>query len=97
MLNVTPLAGYVVLEDLKETKAGGLSIVKTEDDKTGNKGRVIACGGQIKEQTASSLTIKNCPVEVDDVIVYKKYNYTEVDDYKIVGFEDIIAIIKTKK
>lgn len=95
--NIKALHGYVVILSKEEEKKIGNLIVEEKKAQTGEIGEVIDCGEERIDYTGNDRTIIKPPVSTGEVVVYKKYhdNPTEYENekYKIVAFEDIIAVI----
>lgn len=91
-MTIQPLAGYVLIKDKDFELAGGFIIPETNSDQR-VIGEVTAVGGDTEK--------KKCPVEVGDVIVYKKYSKDDFaiqgKPYRLVRFEDLVAIVKEDK
>jgi chaperonin GroES len=93
--NLTPLAGYVLVEPAKAQKqtASGIYLPDSTEEKP-QHGTVLAVGpaaiidGQKVE----------CPVKKGDQVLYKKWGGNEIEigdiQYQILKFEDLLAIVK---
>jgi chaperonin GroES len=92
---VTPLAGYVLVEPAAAAKqtASGLYLPDGGDEKP-QHGTVLACGGDAMEDGKAV----KCPVKVGDHVIYKKWGGNEFKvgetEYQILKFEDVLATIK---
>lgn len=93
-LNLTPTAGYILLEpqEAETTTASGIVLPDTVGEKP-QVGIVIAVGA---DEITDSGKVKKAPVKVGDKIVYKKWGGSEIKvegkEYLFVKFEDILAI-----
>ncbi len=95
-LNLTPSAGYIVIEQLEaEVKtASGIYLPEKAADKP-QQGTVIALGA---DDVSDHGVKKSAPAKVGDKVIYKKWGGNEVkidgQEYLFVKFEDILAILK---
>jgi chaperonin GroES len=95
-INIKPLMGYILVEPLTvETKTpGGLYIPETAQQEKPAQGIVVALGDPIYFDGKELLP----PVKLGDKVVYKKWGGDELKvgnvEYKIVKFEDLMAIIE---
>ncbi len=93
-LNLTPTAGYILLEPQEaETKtASGIVLPDTAGEKP-QVGTVIAVGA---DEVTDSGKVKKAPVKTGDKIVYKKWGGSEIKvegkEYLFVKFEDVLAV-----
>lgn len=94
-----PLPGYVLIEPVKveEVSAGGIYLALTGTEKQ-PVGTVVSVGETWI--TESGATIK-CPVKVGDKVLLKKWgsddfklSITSKEEYQIVKFDAILAILK---
>lgn len=94
-----PLPGYVLVEPVKieEKTAGGIYLALSGTEKQ-PVGTVISIGDAWV--TESGATIK-CPVKVGDKVLLKKWggdefklSITSKEEYQIVKFDGILAILK---
>lgn len=97
-LGLRPLAGYILVlpsESETQTKSGIVLPESTQEKPT--QGEVVAVGD---EMVIEGKTI-SCPVSVGDVVMYKKWGGDEVKvggvEYKIVKFEDLMAVVESVK
>jgi chaperonin GroES len=96
-LNLTPSAGYLVIEPLEaETKtASGIYLPDSAGEKP-QKGKVVAVG---KDETTEKGTKVKAPAKVGDIVIYKKWGGNEVKvdgvEYLFSKFEDILAIVRS--
>ena len=96
-LNLTPTAGYILLEPQEaETKtASGIVLPDTAGEKP-QVGTVIAVGAA---EVTDSGKVKKAPVKAGDKIVYKKWGGSEIKvegkEYLFVKFEDVLAVQTT--
>lgn len=94
-LNLTPTAGYVILEPAQATKktASGIYLPESSDEKP-QMGKVLAVGA---EQVVDGAKVAS-PAKVGDTVVYKKWGGNEVKldgtEYLFAKFEDILAVVK---
>ncbi len=92
--NIKPVAGYLLVEPLKQEKttASGIVLPESHEEKP-QSGKVIAIGDPIYDDGRQVL----CPVKVNDVIVYKEWGGKEYKDgdtnLLILKFEDVMATI----
>ena len=107
-----PLAGYVLVEPTQpeEKTASGIILPSSGDEKP-QYGTVLACGenGCVyddcdctdKKSKKNNTRSCECPVTVGDLVVYKKWGGNEVIindvEYQFLKFEDVLAVIKSKK
>lgn len=93
-INLTPTAGYIILEPLKaETRtASGIYLPEAATEKP-QKAKVLAVGGA---ELLDSGAKKESPVKVGDTVIYKKWGTNDVKldgrELLFVKFEDILAI-----
>ena len=94
-LNITPTAGYVLIEPVEASKKteSGIYLPESSDEKP-QEGVVLAVGD---EQITESGTKIKSPVKVGDKVIYKKWGGSEVKvgakEYLFSKFEDILAIV----
>lgn len=94
--NITPLAGYVLVEPSKaENKtASGLYLPENSQEKP-QHGTVLAVGGSVWESGVKEIA---APVKVGQTVIYKKWggNDFKIGDveYQFLKFEDVLAVIK---
>lgn len=94
IMNIKPLAGYVLIEPApKETKtASGIVLPESADEKP-QEGKVLAVGDELVEDGK----IVKCPVAVGDKVVYKKWGGNEIKvegkELLLTKFEDLMAIV----
>ena len=95
-IGIRPLAGYLLVEPLAaESKtAGGLYLPETAQEKP-VEGMVVAVGPDIYLDNGRVIM---SPVQVGQKVVYKKWGADELKvngkEYKIVKFEDLMAVIE---
>jgi len=93
-LNLTPAAGYVLIEPLgAQTKtASGIYLPDSASEKP-QKGKVLAVGA---DEITDSGAKRSAPAKTGDVVVYKKWGGNEVKiegkEYLFSKFEDILAV-----
>ncbi len=94
-----PLPGYVLIEPTKveEVTAGGIYLALSGTEKQ-PVGKVVSVGDTWI--TENGATIK-CPVKVGDMVLVKKWggdefklSITSKEEYQIVKFDGILAILK---
>ncbi|QQS39043.1 co-chaperone GroES [Candidatus Woesebacteria bacterium] len=94
-LNILPVAGHIIIQPLEaETKtSSGIYLPDNANEKP-QKGKVLAVGG---EEITDSGTVRKSPVQVGDVVIYKKWGGNEVKiegtEYLFAKFDDILAIV----
>ena len=94
-LNLSPTAGYLVIEPLEaETKtASGIYLPDSAGEKP-QKGKVVAVGPD--EITEKGIK-RTSPAKVGNTVIYKKWGGNEVKigsvDYLFSKFEDILAVV----
>ena len=87
-MKLKPLSGYVIIQPIseEETTSSGLLVAQTNKDRP-VKGKILAVGGSLKDEI--------CPVDVDDVVAYRKWSGDEIKvgekEYRVVKFGDVIA------
>lgn len=94
--NITPLAGYVVVEPVevqKQTSSG--IILSASTDEKPQVGVISAVSKEYVNEHGQTIT---CPVKVGDQVLYKKWGGNEVKadgkEIQILRFEDLIAKVK---
>ena len=90
---IKPLPGYILVEPIKEeTQQGGIYLTEDINDKP-CKGKVVVCG----DATYSDGKVIECPVNKNDVVIFKKWTNQEVKfegkDYLLVKFEELLATL----
>jgi chaperonin GroES len=94
--NITPLAGYVVVEPVEVQKqtSSGIILSASADEKP-QVGKVVAVSGEYTNEHGTKVT---CPVKVGDQVLYKKWGGNEVKadgkEIQVLRFEDLIAKVK---
>lgn len=93
--NLQPLAGYLLIEPLKQEKVTPSGILLTEShDEKPQSGKVLAVGAPIFDDGHEIV----CPVKVGDIVVYKEWGGKEYKDgdsnLLILKFEDLMAVLK---
>jgi chaperonin GroES len=96
-LAITPVAGHVVIEPQKSERTdSGLYIPSSEQEET-LLGTVISVGASVRVDYG----FKPSPVSVGDIALFKKYAGQSISlngkEYKVVNFDDIIAIIERRE
>jgi chaperonin GroES len=95
-LNLTPTAGYLIVEPLeaKDKTASGIYLPESAEEKP-QKGKVVAVGA---DEVTDSGTKRKSPAKVGDEVIYKKWGGSEVKidgvEYLFSKFEDILAVVK---
>jgi len=94
--NLQPLAGYLIVEPLKQEKATESGIILTEShEEKPQSGKVLAIGDEF---TTDYGIKKTSPVKVGDVVIYKEWGGKEYKEGEtnllILKFEDVMALIK---
>jgi len=95
-INVKPLGDRVLVEPVeeKEVKKGGIIIPDTAKEKP-TEGIIIALGTGKTDDDGKKIPFE---VKEGDTILMSKYGGTEIKigdkDYKILGSDDILAIVK---
>ena len=93
-LNLTPTAGYLLIEPIEkeEKTASGIYLPETSKEKP-LKGIVLAVGAP--EITDSGVK-KTSPVKVGDRVIYKQWGGSEVKiagkEYLFAKFDDVLAV-----
>ncbi len=91
---IKPLAGYALIkpEEAVEKTASGIYLPDNAQERPA-KGKVVAVGGPIIHPKHE----ENPQFSVGDIVIYKKWGGDEIkidgNEYKIVKFEDVMAII----
>lgn len=94
--NLQPLAGYLLVEPLKQEKttASGILLPESHEEKP-QSGKVLAVGDEFITDYGIK---KTSPVKVDDVVIYKEWGGKEYKDgntnLMILKFDDVMAVIK---
>ena len=94
-MNIKPLAGYALIEpnEAEERTASGIVLPDTAQEKPA-QGRVLAVGGPIKHPNHE----EKADFKPGDVVLYKKWGGDEIkfegNEFKLVKFEDVMAIIE---
>jgi chaperonin GroES len=95
--NIQPLAGYVLVKELESRSIGSIQLAGSEEN-ADNLAKVLKCGNDKVEELTGRSIFHKCPVKKGDVIVYKKFAYTEVnldgEKFRLVEFNDIIGIVE---
>ena len=97
-LNLTPTAGYLLIEPVEaETKtSSGIYLPDSTSEKP-VKGKVLAVG---EPEITDSGVKKTAPAKVGDIVIYKKWGGNEVKlggkEYLFAKFEDILAVETAK-
>lgn len=95
-VSVRPLTGYVLVEpSAAETKtASGLYLPDSAQEKPA-QGTVVAVGDVIVLESGKVI---GAPVKIGDKVIYKKWGGDEIKlngiEYKIVKFDDLMAVIE---
>ncbi len=95
-ISIKPLMGYILVEpsEAESKTASGIYLPETAKEKPA-QGKVVSVGEDFLLPNGQVL---RAPVKVGDVVVYKKWGGDEIKvhgaEYKIVKFEDLMAIIE---
>ena len=94
--NLQPLAGYLLVEPLKQEKVTPSGILLTEShEERPQSGKVLAIGDEFVTDYGIK---KTSPVKIGDVVVYKEWGGKEYKDgdtnLLILKFEDVMAVLK---
>lgn len=95
-VKIKPLMGYLLVEPQKqETKTmGGLYIPETASQERPAQGVVVSVGDPVVFDGREFAP----PVEVGMIVIYKKWGGEEIKyegkDYKLVKFDDLMAVIE---
>lgn len=94
-MNITPLAGYVIIEPQEQETKTASGIYLPDDAKQKMQyGKVIAVGADAM-QDGQKVT---SPVKKGDVVIYKQWGGTEIEidgnTYNFLKFEDLLGIMK---
>jgi len=94
--NLQPLAGYLLVEPLKQEKVTPSGILLTEShEEKPQSGKVLAIGDEFVTDYGIK---KTSPVKIGDVVVYKEWGGKEYKDgdtnLLILKFEDVMAVLK---
>lgn len=95
MTKIHPVAGYLLVQPLKQEKttASGILLPENHQDKP-QEGKVLAVGGAVFNDGREIVS----PVQVGDVVVYREWGGKEYKednvDLLLLKFDDIMAIIK---
>lgn len=80
--------------DSETTTASGILLPESTQEKP-TQGEVVAVGPAMVLEGGKTIA---CPVEVGDVVVYKKWGGDEIKvggvEYKLVKFEDLMAVLE---
>lgn len=94
-IQFAPTAGYILIEPQEiETKtASGLYLPENATQEKPQKGKVLANGGSIYQDSREIVS----PAKIGDTVIYKKWGANEVKEdnkeYLFVKFEDILAVV----
>ncbi len=97
-LNLKPLMGYLLVEpSAADTKTASGIILPESTQERPAQGKVLAIGNDL---VLANGMVVSAPVSVGDVVVYKKWGGDEIKmggvEYKLVKFEDLMAIVEDK-
>lgn len=87
---IRPMPGYILIEpaEAESTTTSGIILPETAWERP-IQGKVLSVGAD---------TEIKCPVEVGDVVIYKKWGGDELkvgdEEYKVVKFEDLMAVME---
>lgn len=94
-LNLKPAPGYLVIEPLgkEDVTPSGIYLPDSASEKP-QQGKILAVGA---DEITDSGAKKTSPVNVDDVVIYKKWGGNEVKikgvEYLFAKFDDVLAIV----
>lgn len=94
-VNIKPLAGHALIEpqEAEEKTPSGIVLPDTAQEKPA-QGKVISVGSPIKHQNHE----EKAEFKAGDTVLYKKWGGDEIKiegvEYKIVKFEDVMAILE---
>ena len=94
-IKIKPLAGYALIEpqEAEEVTASGIVLPDTAQEKPA-QGKILAVGGPV---LIEGKEVKP-EFKVGDLVLYKKWGGDEIklhgEEYKIVKFEDVMAIVE---
>lgn len=94
-LSIKPLAGYALVEpeEVSEKTASGIYLPDSAQEKPA-RGKVVAVGDPIKHPEHE----EKAQFKVGDSVIYKKWGGDEIKieskEYKLVKFDDVMAIIE---
>ncbi len=92
---IKPLAGYALVEpqEAEEITASGIVLPDTAQEKPA-QGKVISVGAPIKHPDHE----EKAEFKAGDMVLYKKWGGDEIKiegkEYKLVKFEDVMAILE---
>ncbi len=93
-LRIRPLAGYALVkpEDSEERTASGLYLPDNAQERPA-RGTVVAVGPALKQTDHA----EKAQFSVGETVIYKKWGGDELkidgQDYKLVKFEDVMAVV----
>lgn len=97
---IKPLPGYVLIEPIEDEgkSAGGVYLPESTQDKP-SRGKVVAISKPYQNFSTNFQTaFVQSPVEVGDIVCYKKWTNQEVEyegnKYLLVGFSELLGIIE---
>lgn len=93
---ISPLSGYLLIQTPKEEKVGGFTI--QQDKGLSNiTGEVIAVGKPRIEYTNDGTMIEiPAPCKVGETVITKSLAGIPYKDYRLVNFDDVVAILNEK-
>jgi chaperonin GroES len=92
-MKLVPLEDKVIVKPIKEeetTSSSGFIIQRSKEEKP-SEGIVVAVGPGLVWPNGEVMTLD---LKVGDKIVYSKFSGTEVEDYLILPYKDIFAVIE---
>jgi chaperonin GroES len=95
-IGIRPLMGYIIVEpsEAESRTASGIILPESSQEKPA-QGVVVAIGDDFALPNGQSL---RTPVSIGQKVVYKKWGGDEIKisgkEYKIVKFEDLMAIVE---
>lgn len=96
---IKPLHDNLLIEPLGDetvSKKGIIMSTNTEENNNTTKGRVVALGDG--KNYKNDVTV-NFAIQINDIVFFKEYSGTSIVDedgknYKILSYEDIVAVKK---
>ncbi|HSX58415.1 MAG TPA: co-chaperone GroES [Candidatus Saccharimonadales bacterium] len=93
-VSIKPLAGYALVEpeEAMEKTASGIYLPDNAQERPA-RGKVVAVGDSVKHPQH----VEEAQFKVGDSVIYKKWGGDEIKldniEYKLVKFEDVMAIV----
>ena len=96
---IQPSPGYVLIKDAPSDKLGNF-VISNPEEKESMIGKVIDVGNDILEYSGDKIYKKSAVCKKGNTVVYPKYHSSsftwEGEQFKIVKFEDVCAIVEEK-